>query len=181
MRDVRSKGPSSLKFYDSRQDFVTINALKTLISGLFCNYKNVNVQMKWLNCYLESVLMSFFFITNYQMCDDDYKFVVWVHSVDLPLAAFTLVPPVAVRRVDWHRTASCVAPNSDSRTFERAGNSVESEDVKVISCYIFDHLAEIINAMNIQDEKPLWAILPEGISWKRKELNRDWMNWKGID
>lgn len=70
-----------------------------------------------------------------------------------------------------------MAPNSNSRIFERAGNSMESftesEGVTIISCFVVDHLAGIINAMHRQHERTLWVVLLEGISCKRKDWNRD--------
>lgn len=40
----------------------------------------------------------------------------------------------------------------------------ESEGVTAITCLIFDHLAEKINVMDMQDEKPLWDGMLEDIS-----------------
>lgn len=40
----------------------------------------------------------------------------------------------------------------------------ESEGVTATTCFIFDHLAEKINAMDMHDEKPLWACMLEDIS-----------------
>ena len=36
--------------------------------------------------------MSVFFVSNHQMCDGDYKSVVWVRGVGQPLVGFALVP-----------------------------------------------------------------------------------------
>lgn len=57
----------------------------------------------------------------------------------------------------------------------------KSEGVTAIICFIFDHLAEKKNAINLQDEKPLWTGMLVDISWKRQDLNRDLMHWKEID
>lgn len=66
-----------------------------------------------------------------------------------------------------------MALNTNGRIFERRqefnGKVHESEGVTVIPRFIFDHLAEIINAMDVQDEKSLWADLPKDISYFLKK------------
>lgn len=111
------------------------------------------------------------------MCDGDYKFVVWVQRLCLPLVWFPLIPHGGDEHDGLVHEGLLCGTNSNSKIFERAGNSMESstepEGVTIISCFIVDHLAGIINAMHVQDEKSLWVVLLEGISCKRKDWNRD--------
>lgn len=64
------------------------------------------------------------------------------------------------------RTSS-LAPNSNSKIFERAVNSMESFTESESATAIFDHLAEAICAMALQDEKSLWAGMPRDVSSER--------------
>ena len=62
---------------------------------------------------------------------------------------------------------SCLAPNSNSMIFERAVNPVESFTDSGSATASFDHLAEAIHAMALQDEKSLWAGMPRDASSER--------------
>lgn len=47
--------------------------------------------MKWLITIWKK-FWCHFIITDYQMCDGDYKFVVWVQRPCVPLVRFPLIP-----------------------------------------------------------------------------------------
>ena len=51
--------------------------------------------------------------------------------------------------------------------FERAVNPVESFTDSGSATASFDHLAEAIHAMALQDEKSLWAGMPRDVSSER--------------
>lgn len=86
----------------------------------------------------------------------------------------------------WAHTTrgSCVAPNSNDRTFERVGKWIkcftDSEAITTSICFISEQQAEIIYA-DTRDEKSPWGGTREDISWRRLNLNRDSTTCNEID